>query len=317
MPLMILVVATLLLAMAMARTGTRAMSSTPKSNAPRNSADFEKDTAIRERAREASIARQKAWNEKEKENMSQARQRQRQRQRQPVSVAATALPEIPSDTDTKVPPTMRSTETAPIDSAPAFDYGITSFRHMPHLPHAPHAAALMTQIAQNFVPIIRQRGYDIRTVSELRCCGDGLDYLLGGGRYCVPVGQNIGGHTASDVGGYNRLEPTRGSLRVHSIHLRLRCVDNHDYLRTYADLAAIMSHEMAHCIHRDHSAVFHELMDDIGQQHPEICRLEALTPAREQNVDVDAEIVDFNQFQLEEAQRNADAIQRAMDSFDE
>jgi hypothetical protein len=127
---------------------------------------------------------------------------------------------------------VRSTETAPIDSASVFDDGITSFRHMPHLPHAPHAAALMTQIAQNFVPIIRQRGYDIRTVSELCCCGDGLDYLLGGGKYCVPVGQNIGGHTASDVGGYNRLEPTRGSFRVHSIHLRLRCVDNHDYLRT-------------------------------------------------------------------------------------
>jgi hypothetical protein len=58
-------------------------------------------------------------------------------------------------------------------------------------------------------------------------------------------------------------------------------------------------------------------MDDIGRQHAEICRLEALTPAREQNVDADAELVDFNQFQMEEAQMNADEIQRAMDSFDE
>lgn len=236
-------------------------------------------------------------------------------QRKQATIAASNLLKI--DTAMKEATMMRATETIPITMVPVFDDGITSFRYMPNLPHAQHAAALIKQIAQNFVPIIRQRAFDIRTVSELCCCGDGLDYILGGGKYCVLVGQNIGGHTASDVSGYNRLEPTRGSLRVHSIHLRMRSVDNHDYLRTYDGLAATMAHELAHCFHRDHGAAFRELMDEIAQQHAEICRLEALTPAREQSGEDEAELAEFNTLQWEEAQRNVDAIQTAIESFDE
>jgi hypothetical protein len=150
---------------------------------------------------------------------------------------------------------------------PVFDDGITCFRHIPHLPYADIAAAILKQIALEFMPIIRQRGYDVRTVSEFCCCGDGLDYQLGGHRFCIGSRYYIKGHSRSDVGGYNLLEPSRGIPRVHSIHVRLRSPDNHDLLLPYEQVVSTMAHELAHCIHRHHQWQFHALMQELLEQH--------------------------------------------------
>jgi len=46
------------------------------------------------------------------------------------------------------------------------DAGLTTFRHMPHLPGAEKAKALLKRIAEEFLLIIRNRGYDILSVTE-------------------------------------------------------------------------------------------------------------------------------------------------------
>lgn len=152
---------------------------------------------------------------------------------------------------------------------PVFDDGITCFRHIPHLPRADSAAATLKRIALEFMPIIRQRGYDIRTVSEFCCCGDGLDYQLGGQRFCVSRNRrgDIAGHGQSEVAGYNLLERSRGIQTVHSIHVRLRSIDNHELLLPYEQVVFTMTHELAHCIHRHHKWQFHALMQELREQH--------------------------------------------------
>jgi hypothetical protein len=156
---------------------------------------------------------------------------------------------------------------------PVFDDGITCFRHIPHLPHADSAAATLQRIALEFMPIIRQRGYDVRTVSEFCCCGDGLDYQLGGQRLCVRRGGDIAGHGQSDVAGYNLLERTRGIQTVHSIHLRLRATNNHELFLPYEQVVLTMAHELAHCIHRHHKWQFHALMQELREQHARSVRI--------------------------------------------
>jgi hypothetical protein len=152
---------------------------------------------------------------------------------------------------------------------PVFDDGITCFRHIPHLLYADSAAATLKQIALEFMPIIRQRGYDIRTVSEFCCCGDGLDYQLGGQKFCVRRRGDIAGHggSSAEVAGYNLLERSRGIQTVHSIHVRLRSPNNHELLIPYEQVVFTMAHELAHCIHRHHKWQFHALMQELLEQH--------------------------------------------------
>jgi hypothetical protein len=150
---------------------------------------------------------------------------------------------------------------------PVFDDGITCFRHIPHLPRADSAAATLKRIALEFMPIIRQRGYDIRTVSEFCCCGDGLDYQLGGQRFCVSRRGDIAGHGQSEVAGYNLLERTRGIQTVHSIHVRLRSPNNHELFFPYKQVVFALTHELAHCIHRHHKWQFHALWQELREQH--------------------------------------------------
>jgi hypothetical protein len=161
----------------------------------------------------------------------------------------------------------------PMPPMPVFDDGMTCFRHIPHLPHADSAAAILKRLAREFMPIIRQRGYDVRSVSEFCCCGDGLDCQLGGRRFCVVRrGGRIAGHDESTVGGYNLLEQQsrrsqRVSQRVHTIHVRLRSSNNHEYLLPYKQAVRTMAHELAHCIYRHHEMTFHALMQELLEQH--------------------------------------------------
>lgn len=258
----------------------------------------EADT-LRVRAKEAAEARQHAWEKKQK-TMKLVRQQHQQKAK-----LATIATQKPATNKAVVVENKTSLQCVFIGSSsdatdggaefdsvvaasmPVFDDGMTSFRHIPSLPDADEAAALLRQLARDFVPILRQRGHDVVTVSEFCCCGDGLDYQLGGRAWTVRPGTTrIAGHEAANVAGYNRLhnnnERTRRNAKASasscSIHLRLRSPDNHNDLRTsYQELCEHMAHEVAHCVYRHHGPEFHQLMRDVQEQHEAIRLLEALT----------------------------------------
>ena len=139
---------------------------------------------------------------------------------------------------------------------------------IPMLDQADHASALLQRIYREFFPIIQQRGYAVKSVSELCCCGDGLDHLQQRTnqrpkRKCFTRRKQ-----ADNILGYNQTTSQhRGAHRSHTIHLRLRRADNHNLFFSYDDIAGTMSHELAHCEVSLHNATFYKLMDDIQEQH--------------------------------------------------
>lgn len=134
---------------------------------------------------------------------------------------------------------------------------------IPTLPDADQATLLLLRVIREFAPIVSRRGYDVQTVSELCCCGDGLDHRhprKGGGRKRKPV--------ASNIWGYNQWTSLgRGRKSSHTIHLRLRHPTDHTKFLLYEDVAGTMAHELAHCEHGPHNDQFYKLMDDILEEH--------------------------------------------------
>jgi hypothetical protein len=130
-------------------------------------------------------------------------------------------------------------------------------KHIPHLSDADTSLRLLTRIHNEFYPIVERRGYKVLSLSEMCCCGDGLDYdeSKKRKRKLRKAGLN--------VLGYNVTHPNR----THTIHLRLRDVRNHDRLFSYEEVAGTMAHELAHCLHGPHDAKFYKLMDEIQEQH--------------------------------------------------
>jgi DNA-dependent metalloprotease WSS1 len=129
--------------------------------------------------------------------------------------------------------------------------------HMPSLSQADHAASLLQRIHREFFPIVQRRGYSVLSVSEMCCCGDGLDAAAGGRKKRRPQPHNILGYNQTRFGRTN----------THTIHLRLRQPTNHRVFYDYDDIAGTMSHELAHCEVSPHSAKFYRLMDEIQEQH--------------------------------------------------
>ena len=130
--------------------------------------------------------------------------------------------------------------------------------HIPHLRDANHAKRLLVRIYKEFLPILQKRGYPVRSVSEMCCCGDGLDFLPNRrGKKKRIMGSN--------VLGYNQTVFYHGT--THTIHLRLRQPSNHDVFYDYEHIAGTMSHELAHCEIAPHNAMFYKLMDNIQEQH--------------------------------------------------
>jgi len=58
--------------------------------------------------------------------------------------------------------------------------------------------------------------------------------------------------------------------KSHTIHLRLRLAQNHQFLFDYHQVAESMAHEMAHCVYRHHKASFYQLMDEILIEHAKL-----------------------------------------------
>lgn len=141
--------------------------------------------------------------------------------------------------------------------------GPTKFIALPPMPRSDDAVAILRRIASEFIPIIRKRGFNIRSVSEMCCCGDGLEYELGGERRSVPAGETIVGNDHDTVAGYNGKLINNFGLVEHVIHLRLRLVDDHNKFMEYDEIIDTMAHELAHCVHEDHGPEFWDLMEDI------------------------------------------------------
>jgi hypothetical protein len=134
--------------------------------------------------------------------------------------------------------------------------------HIPNLPNAKQCRSLLERIYKEFYPIMEKRGYNVCSLSEMCCCGDGLDHNIRKGRRTA---LKIMG---PQVAGYNMT--TRGGGRYgksHSIHLRLRSAQDHSIVLSYEEVAGVMAHEMAHCVHGPHNAAFYKLMDEILDQH--------------------------------------------------
>jgi hypothetical protein len=131
--------------------------------------------------------------------------------------------------------------------------------HIPTLPNADAAKALLQRVFQEFEPIIQQRKYNVRSVSELCCCGDGLDHQPGRSKKLRK--QN------NYTWGYNQTTFFGGGRKSHTIHLRLRHPARHDAFLLYEDVAGTMAHELAHCVFGEHDERFFKLMDEILEQH--------------------------------------------------
>jgi DNA-dependent metalloprotease WSS1 len=137
--------------------------------------------------------------------------------------------------------------------------------HLPTLQHAEQARAMLLRIAREFQPIIVRRQYNVLSISEMCCCGDGLDHepsMAKQRRKRRIMDRNILGYNMTHyAGGHNNRRPSS------RIHIRLR--HHADYTRffDYEDVAGTLAHELAHCEFSKHDDKFFKLMDEILDEH--------------------------------------------------
>mmetsp|Transcript_1714 Transcript_1714/g.3661 ORF Transcript_1714/g.3661 Transcript_1714/m.3661 type:complete len:463 (-) Transcript_1714:104-1492(-) len=140
------------------------------------------------------------------------------------------------------------------DSASNSNSKIT-VQHIPSLPDGKEAAAILRRIHSEFHTIIERRGWNITSITEMCCCGDGVDCLKKRKTKVMP----------NNVLGYNRTSSSRLG-NVHDIHLRLRHPRTHA-LVDYESIAGTMCHELAHCVRGPHDAKFYKAMEEIEEQY--------------------------------------------------
>ncbi|KAL3811889.1 hypothetical protein ACHAXA_005555 [Cyclostephanos tholiformis] len=138
--------------------------------------------------------------------------------------------------------------------------GKIAVRHIPSLPDEGIAASILRRIHAEFATLIEKRGWVVTSISEMCCCGDGLDCSTSRRKI------NIMPH---NVLGYNRTTSAssrRGGVeKSHDIHLRLRHPRTH-VMYDYESIAGTMCHELAHCVRGSHDARFYEAMNEIEVQ---------------------------------------------------
>jgi hypothetical protein len=144
--------------------------------------------------------------------------------------------------------------------------------HIPNLPMANVCESTLQRILREFDPIIQKRGYKVLSISELCCCGDGLDHAAAAqpprrGRRKKAVLRK----QSNNVWGYNQTRFLRGRGNTsHTIHLRLRnptTPNKHTRLLDWQDVAGTMAHELSHCVHQNHSKAFYALMEELLEEH--------------------------------------------------
>jgi len=130
--------------------------------------------------------------------------------------------------------------------------------HMEKLDNADTAKVLLERVVKEFVPIMQRRGYNVASVSEFCCCGDGLDTVR---RRKLRRQQN-------NILGYNQTISHHHGKKYHEIHLRLRHVQGHaSRFFPYEDVAGTMAHELAHCERGPHDETFFKIMETILDEH--------------------------------------------------
>jgi len=147
------------------------------------------------------------------------------------------------------------------------DYKITGNSDPPTLYHISTlnndniAKTLLERVVAEFLPILRRRGYNVRTISEMCCCSDGLDSI------CRRKG---GRRMGNNVWGYNQTITGRGR-KYHEIHVRLRQPTAHnECFLPYEDVAGTLAHELAHCERGPHDKQFFSIMESILDEHAEL-----------------------------------------------
>ena len=156
-------------------------------------------------------------------------------------------------------------DAASLPSSAAVDHAPSSLKccHIPKLPNAQQAKTLLARVVSEFEPIIKQRGYNVLSVSELCCCNDGLDFEPTANGHK----RRKKGKMSNNVWGYNQTTQS-GYPKSHTIHLRMRHPIGHETrFLPYEDVAGTMAHELAHCEHGPHNDKFYKLMDEILDQH--------------------------------------------------
>jgi DNA-dependent metalloprotease WSS1 len=126
---------------------------------------------------------------------------------------------------------------------------------------------MLFRIAREFQPIMMRRNYNVLSISEMCCCGDGLDH--------EPTAANNNGKRrkrrimSHNILGYNmtNFSSSGGGRRSSRIHIRLRHPADHCKFYDYEDVAGTLAHELAHCEHSKHDAKFFKLMDEILDEH--------------------------------------------------
>ena len=140
--------------------------------------------------------------------------------------------------------------------------------HITTLPLAHEARTLLDRVVREFLPIIQRRQYNVTSISEMCCCGDGLDSIRGRRRKCRIMGKNIWGYNMTTTTQQQQQQQHGRRSSSHAIHLRLRHVSAHTTrLHLYEDVAGTLAHELAHCVHGPHNKAFYKLMDEIFDEH--------------------------------------------------
>ena len=248
-----------------------------------------KDREAQMKAREAAEKRQKLWKATQKQKKRTALQSLHTSTQVPdpaTNSEESHTKNFPLRSNNAVPTSMSMEEIIAL-SLPVYDDGFVIFRNLFQMPNADQTASTVRRLAQEFIPIIRQRQYNVTSVSEFCCCGDGMDYHFGGQSLSVRPGERISGHESERVMGYNRVILPNGKYRngggkqyfhmdtvryTSSIHLRLRSPYDHTQLIPYELVCENFCHELAHCVYLDHSAEFYALMRDIQIQHQKYFR---------------------------------------------
>ena len=157
-------------------------------------------------------------------------------------------------------------------------------QNIPALSQADETRAVLDRIRTEFEPIIRRRGFNVLSITEMCCCSDGLDHLPSftnkQRRKTKRMPDNVLGYNLST--GYRKSTGTAAAAAAaaaasspsstHRIHLRLRHPPSagswqHHILFPFEHIAGTMCHELAHCIHGNHDALFYKLMDEIIQEY--------------------------------------------------
>ena len=120
------------------------------------------------------------------------------------------------------------------DSAIANSGSNIAVKHIEGLPNDKAAAAILRRIHSEFYKIIERRGWNVTSITEMCCCGDGID--------CLKKRKSKTKVMPNNVLGYNRTSTSHRG-KIHDIHLRLRHPGSHDIV-DYESIAATMCHEL-------------------------------------------------------------------------